>query len=110
MNGFELRGIDAPLIRCDLQPREDRWQRFVDVPALVTADDAPSPESRDQALPLSLSRHQAGRINLVRYRFSPQQKIAELLSALHSSVPFIQGAELRKLAMALPGGISSSQD
>ena len=40
MNGFELRSIDTPLIRCDLQPCEDRWQRFVDVPALVTADDA----------------------------------------------------------------------
>ncbi len=25
MNGFKLRGIDAPLIRCDLQPVEDRW-------------------------------------------------------------------------------------
>ena len=25
VNGFELRGIDAPLIRCDLQPDEDGW-------------------------------------------------------------------------------------
>jgi hypothetical protein len=25
MNDFELRGVDAPLIRCDLQPIEDGW-------------------------------------------------------------------------------------
>jgi hypothetical protein len=43
VNSFELRGIDAPLIPCDLQPCEDLWQRFVDVPALVTADDATGP-------------------------------------------------------------------
>jgi hypothetical protein len=48
MNRFELRGIDAPLIRCDLQPCEDRWQRFVDVPALVTADDAAGPVHQSQ--------------------------------------------------------------
>ena len=48
MNGFELRSIDTPLIRCDLQPCEDRWQRFVDVPALVTADDAAGPVHQSQ--------------------------------------------------------------
>jgi hypothetical protein len=47
-NGFELSGIDAPLIRCDLQPCEDRWLRFVGVRALVTADDAASPVHQGQ--------------------------------------------------------------
>jgi hypothetical protein len=41
MNGFEWRGIDAPLIRRDLQPCEHRWQHIVEVFALFTADDAP---------------------------------------------------------------------
>ena len=48
MNGFELRGIDAPLIRRDLQPCEYWWQRFVDVPTLVTADDAAGPVHQGQ--------------------------------------------------------------
>ena len=48
MNGFELRGIDAPLIRCDLQSVEDGWQCVVDVSALVAADDAASPVHEGQ--------------------------------------------------------------
>ena len=43
VNGFELRGIDTPLIRGDLQPVEDGWQCIVDVSALVIANDAPGP-------------------------------------------------------------------
>jgi hypothetical protein len=41
MNGFKLRGIDAPLIRCDLQPVKNGTQCAVDVPSLVAANDAP---------------------------------------------------------------------
>ena len=48
MNGFKLCGIDAPLIRCDLQPGEDGWQRVVDVPALVATDDATGPINQSQ--------------------------------------------------------------
>ena len=43
MNGFELRGIDTPLIRGDLQPVEDGWQSVVDVSTPVIANDATGP-------------------------------------------------------------------
>jgi len=42
MNGLELRSIDTPLIRRDLQPVEDGRQGVVDVPALVAANHATS--------------------------------------------------------------------
>ncbi len=48
INSLKLRGIDEPLIRCDLQPNEERWQGVVDVPALVAADDAASPINQFQ--------------------------------------------------------------
>lgn len=48
MNGFELCGIDAPLVRCDLQAFEDWWHCVVDVPALVAADDAAGPVHQGQ--------------------------------------------------------------
>ena len=47
MNGFKLRGIDAPLIRCDLQSVEDRRQGAVDVPVLVATNGAPRIGMRD---------------------------------------------------------------
>ncbi len=43
MNGFELRGIDSPLIRRDLQSIEDVRYAAIDMPALVGADDATGP-------------------------------------------------------------------
>ena len=43
MNGFKLRGIDAPLIRCDLQPVKNGGQSAVDAPSLVAANDAAGP-------------------------------------------------------------------
>ena len=48
MNGFELRGIYSPLIRCDLQPGEDRWQCVFYVAALVAAYDAAGPVNQCQ--------------------------------------------------------------
>ena len=38
MNGFELRGIDTPLIECNFQSSQDGRQCVVDVPALVPAN------------------------------------------------------------------------
>ena len=43
MYGFELRGIDAPLIRCDLQSREHGGQVTIDMPSLVATDDTAGP-------------------------------------------------------------------
>jgi hypothetical protein len=43
VNGFELHGIDAPLIRRDLQPIENGWQGVVDMAAFVVAHDAAGP-------------------------------------------------------------------
>ena len=48
MIGFELRGIDAPLIQCNLQSIEDGWQCVVDVAALVAANDAAGPVNQCQ--------------------------------------------------------------
>ena len=48
VNGFELRGIGVPLIRCDLQPIKDGRQSTVDVAALVVADDATGPVDQRQ--------------------------------------------------------------
>ena len=48
VNGFELHGIDAPLIRRDLQSLEDGWQDVVDMPAFVTAHDASGPVDQGQ--------------------------------------------------------------
>jgi hypothetical protein len=43
MNGFELRGIDAPLILSDLQSFEDGRQRVGDMSTLIATNDAPCP-------------------------------------------------------------------
>ena len=48
MNGFELHGIDAPLIRRDLQAIENGWQGVVDMPAFVAVHDAASPVDQGQ--------------------------------------------------------------
>ena len=48
VNGFELGGVDAPLIRRDLQPIKNVWQGVVDVTALVVADDATGPVDQRQ--------------------------------------------------------------
>ena len=48
VNGFELRGIDAPLIEGDLKSVDDRWQCIVDVSALVIANDATGPVHQRQ--------------------------------------------------------------
>jgi len=48
MYGFELRGIDAPLLRCDLQPGENGWCVAVDVAALIIANDPACPVDQCQ--------------------------------------------------------------
>ena len=48
VNGFELGGVDAPLIRRDLQPIENVWQGVVDVTAFIAADDATGPVDQRQ--------------------------------------------------------------
>ena len=48
VNGFELRGIDAPLTRCDLQPIKYGGQGVVDMTELVTTDDATGPVDQRQ--------------------------------------------------------------
>ena len=50
MYGFELRGIDAPLIRCDLQSREHWGQVTTGVPSLVATDDTAGPVNQCQVL------------------------------------------------------------
>jgi hypothetical protein len=48
MDVFELRGIDAPLIRGDLQPIKNGRQGVSDVVALVVAADAAGPVDKLQ--------------------------------------------------------------
>ena len=43
MYGFELCGVDTPLICRDIQAIENRWQALVDVAALVTTNDSTGP-------------------------------------------------------------------
>ena len=48
VNGFELGGVDAPLIRRYLQPMKDGWQSVVDMTAFIAADDATGPVDQRQ--------------------------------------------------------------
>ena len=68
MNGFELRGIDAPLFRCNFQAGENGWQCVFDVPTFVAANDAPGPVNQHQVFfkieqdtRLLSQQHQMGR-------------------------------------------------
>ena len=48
VNGFELGGVDAPLIRRYLQPSKDRREGIVDMTMFITADDATCPVDQRQ--------------------------------------------------------------
>ena len=50
VNGFELRAIDAPLLRRYLKPGENRRQAIFDVPALVRTNDAAGPVGQFQVV------------------------------------------------------------